>query len=152
MIAQRLGAFPLAMSCASPSTMAVLPTPGSPMSTGLFFLRRVRTLHDALDFLGPADGRIELALGGELGQVAAEMIERRRLGLLLALGRRSLRDRLPRWAPATPCGISVPRRRRVSARAASRFTPASVSTCAAMPFSSRSRPEQQMLGADVAVA
>ena len=27
---------------ASPSTMADLPTPGSPMSTGLFFLRRLR--------------------------------------------------------------------------------------------------------------
>ena len=30
------------MRCASPSTMAVLPTPGSPMSTGLFFVRRHR--------------------------------------------------------------------------------------------------------------
>src|SRR2546426_4500818 len=31
-----------AMRCASPSTMAVLPTPGSPMRTGLFFVRRQR--------------------------------------------------------------------------------------------------------------
>ena len=30
------------MRCASPSTMAVLPTPGSPISTGLFFVRRAR--------------------------------------------------------------------------------------------------------------
>ena len=37
------GHSPLAMSCARPSTMAVLPTPGSPIRTGLFFLRRVRT-------------------------------------------------------------------------------------------------------------
>ena len=29
-----------AMSCASPSTMALLPTPGSPIRMGLFFLRR----------------------------------------------------------------------------------------------------------------
>src|ERR671918_424920 len=36
------GQSPLAMSSASPSTIAVLPTPGSPMSTGLFFLRRAR--------------------------------------------------------------------------------------------------------------
>ena len=28
--------------CAKPSTMAVLPTPGSPISTGLFFVRRLR--------------------------------------------------------------------------------------------------------------
>ena len=30
------------MCCASPSTTAVLPTPGSPISTGLFFVRRER--------------------------------------------------------------------------------------------------------------
>ena len=37
------GHSPFEMSCASPSTIAVLPTPGSPISTGLFFLRRVST-------------------------------------------------------------------------------------------------------------
>ena len=31
------------MRCASPSAIAVLPTPGSPMSTGLFFVRRDST-------------------------------------------------------------------------------------------------------------
>eukprot|EP00966_Prymnesium_polylepis_P198248 4594178-Prymnesium_polylepis.2 len=31
------------MRCARPSTIAVLPTPGSPMSTGLFFRRREST-------------------------------------------------------------------------------------------------------------
>ena len=36
------GQSPLAMSSASPSTIAVLPTPGSPISTGLFFFRRAR--------------------------------------------------------------------------------------------------------------
>ena len=34
---------PLTMRWARPSTMAVLPTPGSPISTGLFFVRRERT-------------------------------------------------------------------------------------------------------------
>jgi len=37
------GTSPRTMRCASPSTMAVLPTPGSPMSTGLFFVRREST-------------------------------------------------------------------------------------------------------------
>ncbi|CAM5267249.1 hypothetical protein SCALM49S_01215 [Streptomyces californicus] len=37
------GTSPLTMRCASPSTTAVLPTPGSPMSTGLFFVRREST-------------------------------------------------------------------------------------------------------------
>ena len=37
------GTSPLTMRWASPSTTAVLPTPGSPMSTGLFFVRRDST-------------------------------------------------------------------------------------------------------------
>ena len=36
------GTSPSAMRCARPSTMAVLPTPGSPISTGLFLVRRQR--------------------------------------------------------------------------------------------------------------
>ena len=36
------GTSPLAMRSASPSAMAVLPTPGSPISTGLFLVRRAR--------------------------------------------------------------------------------------------------------------
>ena len=37
------GTSPSTMRRANPSTMAVLPTPGSPMSTGLFLVRRART-------------------------------------------------------------------------------------------------------------
>ena len=37
------GASPLTMRCANPSTMAVLPTPGSPIKTGLFFVRLCNT-------------------------------------------------------------------------------------------------------------
>src|SRR5881296_2491895 len=37
------GTSPRTMRCARPSTIAVLPTPGSPMRTGLFFVRRERT-------------------------------------------------------------------------------------------------------------
>jgi len=36
------GTLPSTIRWASPSTMAVLPTPGSPMSTGLFLVRRHR--------------------------------------------------------------------------------------------------------------
>ena len=36
------GTSPLTMRCAKPSTMAVLPTPGSPISTGLFLVRRCK--------------------------------------------------------------------------------------------------------------
>ena len=37
------GTSPATMRWASPSAMAVLPTPGSPMSTGLFLVRRPST-------------------------------------------------------------------------------------------------------------
>ena len=37
------GTSPSMIRLASPSTMAVLPTPGSPMSTGLFLVRRDST-------------------------------------------------------------------------------------------------------------
>ena len=37
------GTSPATMRWANPSTMAVLPVPGSPMSTGLFFVRREST-------------------------------------------------------------------------------------------------------------
>ena len=37
------GTSPLTMRSARPSAMAVLPTPGSPMRTGLFFVRRLST-------------------------------------------------------------------------------------------------------------
>ena len=39
------GTSPLTILCARPSTAAVLPTPGSPINTGLFFvfLERIRT-------------------------------------------------------------------------------------------------------------
>ena len=36
------GTSPRTIRCAKPSTMAVLPTPGSPISTGLFFVLRDR--------------------------------------------------------------------------------------------------------------
>ena len=37
------GTSPLTIASASPSAIAVLPTPGSPISTGLFFVRRLST-------------------------------------------------------------------------------------------------------------
>ncbi len=45
------GTSPSTIRWASPSAMAVLPTPGSPMSTGLFFVRRLRTWIDAADLV-----------------------------------------------------------------------------------------------------
>ena len=46
-----------AMSCASPSTIALLPTPGSPMSMGLFFfLRHSISIIRAISAVRPTTG------------------------------------------------------------------------------------------------
>ena len=55
--------------------MAVLPTPGSPISTGLFLVRRDEHLDGAADLLVPPDHRVELALARHGGQVAGIFLE-----------------------------------------------------------------------------
>ena len=57
--------------------MAVLPTPGSPIRTGLFFVRRLKDLDDPADLVVTADDRVELARPRLDGQVAAVLLERR---------------------------------------------------------------------------
>ncbi|SLJ82600.1 Uncharacterised protein [Mycobacteroides abscessus subsp. abscessus] len=45
------------MACARPSTTAVLPTPGSPISTGLFLVRRLSTcMTRSISFERPITG------------------------------------------------------------------------------------------------
>ena len=73
--------------------MAVLPTPGSPISTGLFFVRRDRTcMTRSISFSRPMTGS-SFGLARQLGEVPAELVEDHgplRLllaGLALALAR-----------------------------------------------------------------
>ena len=55
----RSGTWLFTMACASPSTTADLPTPGSPMSTGLFLVRRESTwIILSISFLRPMTGSI----------------------------------------------------------------------------------------------
>ena len=76
------GTSPATIRCASPSAIAVLPTPGSPISTGLFFVRRERIwITRRISSSRPITGSSLPCLGG-LGQVAAELLER----LVAALG------------------------------------------------------------------
>ena len=57
LVAERLRHSPATMRWASPSTIAVLPTPGSPISTGLFFLRRASTsIVVSISFARPITG------------------------------------------------------------------------------------------------
>ncbi len=57
----------------------------------IVFLATRKNLHHALDFLPAANRRIQLIVGGELGEVSAEVIERGSLRLLLSLARLRLR-------------------------------------------------------------
>ena len=76
------GTSPLTMRRARPSTMAVLPTPGSPMSTGLFLVRRESTcITRRISSSRPMTG-IDLSLARERGQIAAVFFQR----LVFALG------------------------------------------------------------------
>jgi hypothetical protein len=56
------------------------------MSTGLFLVRRAEDLHHALDLAFPSDDGVELAFDGQLGQVAAEGVQGRRLRFLARAG------------------------------------------------------------------
>ena len=66
---------------ARPSTIAVLPTPGSPIRTGLFLVRRDRTCM-VRDLVVTADHRIDLTLAGKFGKIATIFLE----GVIFALG------------------------------------------------------------------
>ena len=129
------GTSPRTIRWARPSAMAVLPTPGSPMRTGLFLVRRRQDLDDAPDLLVAADDRVELAGAGLRGEVAAVLLQR----LVGALGVR-------RWSRAGRRGRSggrpgSPRGRRRAARGAAGASP---------PTSADA--EEQVLRGDVLVA
>ena len=70
------GTSPRTMRWANPSTMAVLPTPGSPISTGIVLGAARQHLNDAANLVVAANDRIELALAGHLGQIAAILFQR----------------------------------------------------------------------------
>ena len=104
-------------------------------------------LDDALDLVCAADDRVELAFAGQLGQVAAEGVQRRRLALaacrrLGALGRRS---RLLR--PRT----SAPSRLRTSSRTSSSLSAEVHQHLGGDAFLLAQQAQEQVLGADVVV-
>ena len=69
------GTSPETIRCARPSAIAVLPTPGSPISTGLFFVRRLSTwITRRISSSRPITGSSLPARGG-LGQVDAVLLE-----------------------------------------------------------------------------
>ena len=85
LLSRMSGTSPATIRWARPSAMAVLPTPGSPIRAGLFFVLRAEDLDDPLDLLLAADDRIELAGAGRLGEVDAELVDGRGLARALRL-------------------------------------------------------------------
>ena len=126
------GTSPLAMCCARPSTTAVLPTPGSPISTGLFLVRRERIWTTRwISFSRPMTGSSVLLRAAAVRSKPSWSIVGVRLDW-----------RAPAPAPAV-CGPLWERMRVVSARTRSRLTPRLSSTPAAMPSPSRTRPSSR---------
>ena len=90
------GRRPTTMRWASPSTIAVLPTPGSPIRTGLFFVRRDEHLDHAADLVVAADHRVELAL---LGAASVRSRPKRSSAWYLSSGFGSVTRCGPRTSP-----------------------------------------------------
>ena len=78
------GTSPAMIRCASPSTIAVFPTPGLADQHRVVLRAAREHLDHAADLLVAPDHRVELAALGERGQVAAVLLERlvRALGIL----------------------------------------------------------------------
>ena len=87
MVPQDIGALPAGDEQRQPFDDGRLAHARLPDQHRVVLLPAGQDLHDPLDLRGPPDGRVQLALGGELGEVAAEVIQRRSLGLLFRLGR-----------------------------------------------------------------
>ena len=70
------GTSPETMRWARPSTIAVLPTPGLADEHGVVLGAAGEDLHHAAHLVVAADDGVELALAGQLGEVAAVALER----------------------------------------------------------------------------
>ena len=110
--------------------MAVLPTPGSPMSAGLFLVRRDRIwMTRSISFSRPMMGSILPARTASVRLMPNWSM----VGVLLA--------RLVSWAGAA--ALDWDSTRMTSWRTLSRLTPSDSRTPAAMPSPSRTRPSSR---------
>ena len=120
----------LTMRWARPSAIAVLPTPGSPISAGLFFVRRERIwMTRSISFSRPMTGSSFPARAASVRLIPSWST----VGVLLA-----------RFASgAGPAAELWERTRMTSWRTLSRFTPRDSRTPAAIPSPSRTRPRSR---------
>ena len=119
LVLQRLGHVARDDALGEPSTIAVLPTPGSPISTGLFLVRRERTwITRRISSSRPMTGSSLPLLGG-LGEVAAVLLERLVLVLRVLVGHAVRAAHWPAPGALRAQRLARPRRLR-SASASSR--------------------------------
>ena len=108
------GTLPSLDLLARPSTTAVLPTPGSPMSTGSFFVRRERMLRARVDLLLAPDDGVEPPLARHRRQVARKLRERFRACRPVSRAARRPHSCAPSGSSRAQCGhkaASCPRPR-----------------------------------------
>ena len=74
------GTCPAAILCASASTIAVFPTPASPIRHGLFFVLRQRLPHQPVQFCFPADDRVDFPCCRLFCQITGILIQNRSSG------------------------------------------------------------------------
>ena len=124
------GTSPLTIRWARPSAMAVLPTPGSPISAGLFLSRRDRIwMTRSISFSRPMTGSSLPARASSVRLMPSWST----VGVLLA-----------RLASGVgPAEELCERTRMTSWRTLSRLTPSDSSTPAAIPSPSRTRPRSR---------
>ena len=130
LLSRMSGTSPATIRWARPSAMAVLPTPGSPMRAGLFFVLRPRIwMTRSISFSRPMTGSSLSARAASVRLIPRAST----VGVLLA--------RFVSWAG--PADDDCDRTRMTSWRTLSRFTPRLSSTPAAMPSPSRTRPSSR---------
>ena len=139
------GTLPSTTRWAKPSTMAVLPTPASPSSTGLFFVRRQRIwIARSISFSRPITGSSlpcrasSVRSRPKLSRAGVFDLPLLRRFAAAAAACRAARRPLRAFAPSIPW----PSRFSTSSRTSSSFSPRFISTWAATPSCSRSRPSR----------
>src|SRR5204862_175483 len=111
-VLQRIGALAAGDELGQAFDDRGLPHPRLADQHRVVLLAAREDLHHALDLFLTPDRRIELALGRELGQIAAEVVERGGLRLFLALGARRLRAGARRGRPRRHLAAEQPQRLR----------------------------------------
>ena len=140
LLSRMSGTSPATIRWARPSAIAVLPTPGSPIRAGLFFVLRPRIwMTRSISFSRPMTGSSLPARAASVRLMPSWST----VGVLLA--------RFVSWAVG-PADELWERTRMTSWRTLSRLTPERLEDAGGDPLALAHEPEQEVLRADVVVA